>query len=331
MTSPAGRPTLAPCPGCGAPPRSPGPDPTAERHLITAAELQGLGLADDAVAVLWCPAIDAVAWPDLVRARMGLAEVLAGGGDLAGARDALLPHLRTDLDPADSAAQRAQATLENALGVIARTLGHLDEAAAHYAAALERLTALEPDDQLASLLHNLAGLCHARSASAEGVGHGRAGLELRERLHGPDHVLVAADRANLAGLLYDVGLVDEAESRFRQAMATFAKALGDGHPEVAVCLSGLASISARRGDRAQAERLYRRAVGIKTAHRGGAHLDTLVTEYNLARLLHEDGRPNEARALAERVVTELSGVVAAEHRVLVRARALLSELDATTA
>ncbi len=275
---------------------------------------------------LRCAQLAAAPWPERVQAVLSLAELLAASGNIAGARDALLPHLHTAVDPGDPVAQRSQAALENSLGVVCRMLGRLDEAADHYAAALRRLRGLEPGDELASLLHNLAGLCHARDASEEGIDHGRRGLHLRLRLHGDDHELVAADRANLAGLLYDVGRVEEAEAQFEAAIGIFGRRFGDDHPEIAVCLSGLASIHAERGDRSQAERLYRRASGIKAAHWGPDHVDTLITEYNLARLLFEAGRPDEARAIAERVDAGLSSAVAPGHRVLVRNRELLAEL-----
>lgn len=318
-----------PCPACAASP--PERSPVADGHLETATSLHRMGLLDAALTALRCPELAAAPWPDRVRVELAAAQVLAGLGDLARARHLLEGELRDDLDPADEAAQRAQARLENALGVIARTLGHADEAERRYAAAHARLAPLEPDDDFASLLHNLAGLCHARDRSAEGLAHAREGLALRVRLHGEHHVLVAADQANLAGLLYDVGGLDEAAGCFRRALATFTEELGADDMEVAVCLSGLASLAAQRGDRAEAEALYRRSVAIKAARCGADHLDTLVTEYNLARLLHEDARPDEARKIIARVVDGLTGRVDHEHRVFTRARQLAAVLDGSAA
>lgn len=124
-----------PCPACGALPPPPAPDPTVDRHLLTAARLRDWGRLDDAVAVLRCPAPATAPWPDRTRIELGLAELMAGAGDLTGAREVLLAQVRPGVDPADSAGRRAQALVEHSLAVLAHAVGDLDGAARHRAAA----------------------------------------------------------------------------------------------------------------------------------------------------------------------------------------------------
>ncbi|MFJ4866757.1 tetratricopeptide repeat protein [Streptomyces sp. NPDC088748] len=226
---------------------------------------------------------------------------------------------------ADSSAVGAVA---NVSGVVYKALGRFGDAQASYDVAqsivLEHYGVVS--DAYATILHNLAGLAHARGQSAAGLAAGRESVRIRESLHGPDDVLVAADVANLGGLLFDAGHLSEAKACFSRALAIFERELGPHHLEVAVNVNNLAALARLEGDTAGAEKLFRQALAIKERCRGLTHPDTLLTQYNLARHLADLGRVNEARELLDPVLRRLAGLVSEEHLVLRRARSLADRL-----
>ena len=95
------------------------------------------------------------------------------------------------------------ATVLNNLGVLYKELGRFDEAESVYQRAMALVLAArgEASREVATLYHNLGGLEYARRRYAKGEPHARRGLEIRERLLGPDHPDVAADAAALAAIL----------------------------------------------------------------------------------------------------------------------------------
>ena len=66
------------------------------------------------------------------------------------------------------------------------------------------------------------------------------GLEIRRKLFGPDHILVAEDINNIAMLNYEKGDWKKAEEGLRESLAIYRKALGDESEEVATLLGNLA-------------------------------------------------------------------------------------------
>ena len=95
-------------------------------------------------------------------------------------------------------------TAVNSLAVLFKYSGRFDDAAGLYQRALaaaERTGA--SDESLATLLHNIGGLEHARGDYARGEPAARRSVELRERALGPNHPTVAADVAALAAISTD--------------------------------------------------------------------------------------------------------------------------------
>ncbi len=262
-----------------------------------------------------------------VELRLTLGEVLLEAGAYRDA-EAELSALYDDLRGEHGGEpHRLIGHVANTLGVVCKSAGRLDGAERYYRAALVLFPEDTHPNEIASLLHNLADLSHARGDLAGGLEYARHGLELRRDLHGDEHPLVASDRSNLAGLLYAVGDLDEAAHQLVVALRVFREFFGDSHPEVAVCLSGLASIDADRRLMSAAEYGYREAIDIKRTNFGAKHPDTLVTYYNLARLLADTGARTEASELVAEVIDGLAGAVADEHTVLRKARELYASLS----
>jgi tetratricopeptide (TPR) repeat protein len=194
-------------------------------------------------------------------------------------------------------------TALNSLAVVFKYSGRFDEAAGLYDRALRAAElAGAGDDTLATLLHNIGGLEHARGNYAAGEPAARRSVELRERALGPDHPSVAADVAALAAIIDGQGRYEEAEALYERALATFERVHGPDHYEIAVNVNNLAGVRQAQGRLADAEVLYRRSLAIKEALLGDDHPDVALTLNNLALLLDTTGNPEEAAALYERAL-----------------------------
>ncbi len=108
---------------------------------------------------------------------------------------------------------------------------------------------------------------------------------------------VATTMTNLAAVLKGRGAFDEAESLYREALATFREALGNGHYRVAVALNNLALLLVEERKLEEAEALYREALAIRRKVFGDEHLAVATGLKNLAQLLMELGRLEEAEPL----------------------------------
>jgi tetratricopeptide (TPR) repeat protein len=101
--------------------------------------------------------------------------------------------------------------------------------------------AMQPSDPrlVAALLHNRAGLDHARGRYADAEPIARTGLALRADLVGTKHPEYAADLSALAAIVHALGRCDEAEGMYLEALAVFARA-GEASPgDVAVTTRNL--------------------------------------------------------------------------------------------
>jgi tetratricopeptide (TPR) repeat protein len=189
-------------------------------------------------------------------------------------------------------------TFINNLGVLYKYTADFESAEALYARALGIAEALDSNDlTLATLLHNVGGLAHARGRYAEGEPHASRAAEIRERVLGRDHPDTVADVGALAAILDAQGRHGEAEALYRRALASFERALGPDHYEVAVVVGNLAALCQATGRAPEAERLYARALSLKTKLLGPRHPEVATTLNNMAVLCKAGGRYSEAEAL----------------------------------
>nr|WP_026163798.1 tetratricopeptide repeat protein [Kribbella catacumbae] len=140
--------------------------------------------------------------------------------------------------------------LLNDIGVIGKYRGDFDEAASAYRRALRIVNECGSDqlDLRASLLHNIAGLAHARGEVAAAESAAREGIALRLTSAATDPLDLAADRAALAAILVDLGEKAEARELLIDVLAVFEDSFGPEHYEVAVTLHNLGSLEHRSGN-----------------------------------------------------------------------------------
>lgn len=220
--------------------------------------------------------------------------------------------------------------LLNDIGVIGKYRGDFDEAGSAYRRALGIVNERGSDQVAlrASLLHNIAGLAHARGEAVAAESVAREGIALRTSSAATNPLELAADRAALAAILVDLRQPDEARDLLTEVIAVFEQSYGPEHYEVAVALHNLGSLEHRSGDYEAAAATLDRAAKIKRLALGSDHPDLAVTLHNLACAQTELGQVRDATESLREAITLLTDVVASDHPTLNSCRARLIRLAA---
>jgi tetratricopeptide (TPR) repeat protein len=267
---------------------------------------------------------------DRLRVQLGRLRgvALLDAGDRPGARAVLQTALtlcEETLGPDDADA----AALHNMLGIVGKFMGTFDDAAAHYARALE-IYEREGGHPgvIATLHHNLGGLAHSRGDLTTAERETRRALELHTASHGPAHPDTAGDRGQLAAILSELGRHEEAERELRRTADDFAAAYGPDHVEVAIAQTALGAALHRAGRLDEADAAYRQGLAGRERTQGAAHPMLAPTLLNLSALCEQRGNRSEARTFARRAADVLDGAVTADHPHRIAAQQRLAELSA---
>lgn len=101
----------------------------------------------------------------------------------------------------------------------------------------------------------------------------------------------------LARLLQERGSLEEAEVRFREALAIRRRELGNHHEDVATILNNLGVLLHNRAQYAASAEAHREALAIRRARFGPHHESVANSLNNLANLMNAQGKPAEAERL----------------------------------
>lgn len=195
-------------------------------------------------------------------------------------------------------------TLNN-LSSVRAALGDLDEAESLCRKALEMRQRLLGADhpEVANSLNNLAILVMERGRASDAEMLNRRALAIRRRSFAGDHPLVADSLCHLAQSLVSRGEATEAEPLAREALAMRRRLYPDGHPDVANSLHTVATIDFARGDVPAAEHAAREAVAVQERV-APESARALLLKATLARIVHAQGREDDARSLMREVLDE---------------------------
>ncbi|MBL8946900.1 MAG: serine/threonine protein kinase, partial [Myxococcales bacterium] len=185
--------------------------------------------------------------------------------------------------------------------VVGRELS--DAAAGHvWANNAEAAIARAGGDELleAGLLSGV-GLLQFREGQFDEARRGdELALEIRARLLGREHPLVAASHNNLGSDLWMLGRYGDAEAQLREAIAIHEAIAGPDHPRLAASLDNLGALLAESGDHAQARPLIERALRIRERALSPNHPSLADTLVNLGALHVALSDDDGALALFER-------------------------------
>ena len=110
--------------------------------------------------------------------------------------------------------------VENEKGMRLYQRGHYGTAEQTLRLALQEAEQFGPTDtRVATVLNNLASLCHNQRKLAEAETLYLRALAIRSEAYGPDHRMVAQSLNNLASLYRELGKHQEAEGFLLRALA----------------------------------------------------------------------------------------------------------------
>jgi len=201
------------------------------------------------------------------------------------------------------------------LAVTYKYIGGFVDAEALLSRALAIAEALDDGHLIATICHNLGGLAHARGDHSVGAAWARRGVDTRERMD-DDPLALAGDRGALAGLLIELGAIDDARQLLEAARDTFVELLGDDHIEAAMVDGNLAAIALRRGQLIEAERLARAALAAKQATLGAESPELASTLTTLGVIRRRRGASDEAARLHRQALAVLRPCVDCDHPLL---------------
>ncbi|MCB9749785.1 MAG: serine/threonine protein kinase [Myxococcales bacterium] len=135
-------------------------------------------------------------------------------------------------------------------------------------------------------------------------------ITIYEATLGPEHPKLAVALNNLALTLGDAGAHDEAKALHERVLAIRERALGEGHPSIASAQYNLALVVLKTDGPEAGRRALERALALWEKALGAEHPHLAHPLTNLSELARDEGRVDEAVALAERAVTlrERAGV-----------------------
>ena len=121
-----------------------------------------------------------------------------------------------------------------------------------------------------------------------------------EKGFGPDHLYLAANLANLGGVVMDQGDLVRARSLLERALALRQATLGSDHIDTAMSLNDFGCLLRREGDHAAALPYHEQALAIFVEKLGPTHPNSKKAAENVAVVLEAIGRPAEARSLRDK-------------------------------
>lgn len=146
------------------------------------------------------------------------------------------------------------------------------------------------------LLVNLAAVYLRAGRLDEAATLYRRAADAAGEAPGAGDPVAATALANLAVVRHTQGRQSEARQLAAEALGRRRRILDPGHPEIARSLNGLGNIESALGDDAAAGAAYREALEILDAAYGPLHPDVLGVRINLATVLKDGGRLEQARA-----------------------------------
>jgi serine/threonine-protein kinase len=248
---------------------------TAQRQYQRAAELrrQLVGDADPSVAI----------------ALSGVGMGYERAGDEATARTYYRQALAI-LEPALGASHPRVADVLSNLGTAERELGHLDEAITlgQRAIAIREQVFGAASAEVAGALLDLAGTLQEARRFEDAVPVAARARAIFAATSNDADASLALTSEGLAAL--ELGHLDDADARLREALAIQERTLGADHPDLMVVLGGLGALALARHDPHDAAARYARATAVVTKAFGP---DT-------TRLIEPlDGQSEAARALGD--------------------------------
>ena len=210
---------------------------------------------------------------------------------------------------------RAQASLDQTIGLAYQSLGLYAQSDPHLTRALELYRAsYGPEHKLTlASANNLANLRLDQGQLEEARRLHETALESRRRVLGDDHPDTMMSMNNLGDLLGALERIDESEAILSEGLERRRRVLGAEHPDTLVTMNNLSNVYHKQGRYADAEPLTRETLELQRKVLGEDHPDTLISLNDLALCLSRQSKHEEAEALYRRAVDGFRRVLGDAH------------------
>jgi len=214
----------------------------------------------------------------------------------------------------------------NNLGMDCKYAGWFDRGADAYEKAMHWASQTEDQLLIATILHNIGGLEHARERFDKAEEPARRAWEIRRTALGNDHPHAIADAVAYAAVLDGLDRWNESRPIYERALTLYEQLYGPAHFEVAATLHNLAALEDASGNRQRAGEIAHRALQLKRELLGADHPDTALTALILSSIRFQQGDATAARDLAQQAEATFVRTLSVDHPHLAQARFLLSRI-----
>ncbi|HWB82141.1 MAG TPA: serine/threonine-protein kinase, partial [Nannocystaceae bacterium] len=212
------------------------------------------------------------------------------------------------------------AQLDATEGAILVGAGQYEQGIAAHQRALARMVERDPDGlSVARLLDDIGAAQVQLGRVDEAVANHLRAIEIRIRVYGPDHPVVATSERELGVSLSLAGRIDEAKPPLERALAIQRAARGEVNVPVATILDDLGRIARSKGELDVALQRHREALAIWEKVLGDPHPDLAVSLLNVGYTLVAAGKGAEAVDVDRRALAMFEKSVGAKHPYIVYA------------
>jgi non-specific serine/threonine protein kinase/serine/threonine-protein kinase len=253
--------------------------------------------------------------PQLMRARLELAEVQRRAGKLGEART-LIETTLTDLQRANDTTGELFARATFNLGRTLAAQGDLEEGERLLRRALDLQLQLggELAEGTLDAKNGLAEVLVNRGQSARAEPLYRSLVDSVRRIYGDAHPDVGIAWSNLGNALSDLPeKFEEAEDAYLHALDILRRTKGQGHAEVATSYNNLGALYLKTEAFAEADRAFQQSILIRTAIFGAQHSHTVSAKIGRALALNKLQRLTEAEALLREARDAMTQALGAGH------------------
>jgi TonB family protein len=186
-------------------------------------------------------------------------------------------------------------------------------------ASTEKPAATSPELSEANLLNAEAVRLHGQKKYDDALPLAKRALELREKVLGPDHELVATSLHNLAGIYRAQERYADAETLYKRALKILERKFGVDDNHLTDTIEQIGLMRFVQGNNGDAQKLYLRALAIKEKTFGPGHIETAKTLSILGRFFERANNPDKAVVYFKRSLAIREKALAPDHPDLAEA------------
>ena len=181
--------------------------------------------------------------------------------------------------------------------------------------------------RIAKALNNLTVVETRLGMGEEAIAHGLEAVSIMRPIVGERHPDLGRALNSLAGVEMEEGKLDAAEVHALEAL-DIARATDETSLDLANSAGNLGSIYAQQGRFEEALQMLLTGVQVKESLYGPSHPRTADSRRNYANALLDAGRPQEARAVAERAVRDGQAALGSSHPAVGASLLVLADIEA---